>query len=263
LCMYRGWSMFLNGQYGPSEHMLQRARKALQNAPPSSDRDVLRGELGAMLATLTTLHQDVSTTIQEAQTALAYLPSNKLSARARAMRALGIAYGLRGDTDQLIEVCSEAKLLAVTSGNVFLTAEVILQIGFMQTHQGRLRQAARSYQDIVDLAAHPLHFPPACLGYTGLALVSLEWNDLDAVETYLDQSIELCQRGGIGYALRPAYCAQAILKQALGDPEGALQAMDQAICLPWIAGSADIALQLADYHVRLHLSRGDVETATR
>jgi LuxR family maltose regulon positive regulatory protein len=209
------------------------------------------------------LHQDVPTTIREAQTALTYLPPAKLSARARATRALGIAYGLRGDTDKLIEVCNEAKSLAIASDNVFLAAEVISQIGFMQIHQGRLRQAARSYQDIIDLVEDPSRFAPACLGYTGLALVSLEQNDLDAAETYLERGIELCQRGGIGYALRPAYCAQAILKQALGDAEGASKAMDRAIQLPWVAGSADIALQLADYQVRLHLLRGDVEGATK
>jgi LuxR family maltose regulon positive regulatory protein len=39
--------------------------------------------------------------------------------------------------------------------------------------------------------------------------------------------------------------------------------MDRAIQLPWVAGSADIALQLADYQVRLQLLRGDVETAAR
>jgi LuxR family maltose regulon positive regulatory protein len=263
LCTYWGWSMFLNGQYAQAEEALTRAKEVLHCIPPSEARDVMRGELGSMLATMATLHQDVPTAIHEAQTALVHLPADRLPARARATRALGIAYGLRGDTDRLVEVCLEARSLAIESGNLLLAAEVISQIGFMQFHQGKLRQAARSYQEIVDLVEHPARFPPAGLGHIGLALISLEWNDLDAVETHLERGIELCQLGGIGYALRPAYCAQAILKQAQGDTEGALQAMDRAIQLPWVAGSADIALQLADYQVRLQLMRGDVETAAR
>jgi LuxR family maltose regulon positive regulatory protein len=91
LGIYQGWSLFLNGQYARSEQALQEAKRVLQDVPPSSDRDVLRGELGAMLATLATLHHDVPTVIQEAQIALDYLPDERLSARARATRALGIA----------------------------------------------------------------------------------------------------------------------------------------------------------------------------
>jgi LuxR family maltose regulon positive regulatory protein len=263
LCMYLGWSMFLNGQYAQAEQRLRDARKALEAMLPSPERDALRGELGAMLATIATLHQDAPTTMREAQDALAQLPADKLSSRARATRALGIAYGLSGDTDRLVRVCGEAKSLAMAGGNTFLAAEVISRIGFAQVDQGRLRQAVRSYQEIADLVAHPAGFPPACLGYVGLALVSLEWNDLDAVLEYLDQGIELCRRGGIGYVLRPAYCIRAILLQARGDAEGALAAMDQAVQLPGLAGSADAAVQLAQYQVRLHLLRGDVETAAR
>jgi len=263
LAIYRGWSLFLNGQYARSEQALGDARRALQRAPPSGERKMLRGELGAMLATLATLRHDLPTTIEEARIALEHLPGDRLAARARATRALGIAYGLRGDTDRQVETLREAQRLALDGGNVFLAAEVLSQIGFMQTHQGRLREAARSYQEIVDLVEPPSRFPPACLGYNGLALVSFEWNDLPAAETYLTQAIALCRRGGIGYALRPAYCLQALLKQALGDADGADAAMDQAMRLPWVAGSAEIALQLAQYQARLYLMRGDAERAER
>jgi LuxR family maltose regulon positive regulatory protein len=263
LCMYLGWSTFLNGQYVQSEQALDAAGEALQAMPPSSEQDALRGELGAMLATIATLHHDVPAAMAHAQEALAHLPEERLAARARASRALGIAYGLAGDTDRLIEECGWARSLALASGNRFLASEVISQLAFMRVHQGRLRQAAASYQEIIDLAAHPSRFPPACLGYIGLAAVALERNDLDATQAYLDRGIELSRRGGIGYALRPAFCTQAILSEALGDSESADAAMDRAIHLPWIAGSGDIATQLAQYQVRLQLLRGDVEAAAR
>jgi LuxR family maltose regulon positive regulatory protein len=263
LCMYLGWSMFLNGQYVQSEQMLGAAEKALQGMPRASEVDSLRGELGAMLATIATLHHDVAAAISHAREALAHLPEERLAARARASRALGIAYGLSGGTDRLIEECGRARSLAIASGNRFLASEVISQLAFMRVHQGRLRQAAASYREIVDLAEHPSRFPPACLGYIGLAAVALERNDLDATQAYLDRGMELSRRGGIGYALRPAFCTQAILSEALGDPAGADAAMYQAIHLPWIAGSGDIATQLAQYQVRLQLLRGDVTAAAR
>ena len=102
-----------------------------------------------------------------------------------------------------------------------------------------------------------------CVGFLGLADIALEWNALDAAEAHVDRGIGLCRQGGIGHNLIPAYCTKAILSQALGDAEGALEALHSALEIHRPSGSLLMAVHLVWQGSRLWLSRGDVETAAR
>jgi LuxR family maltose regulon positive regulatory protein len=263
LRIYQGWALFLNGQLPLTFPLFQEAVAALEAMPPSPERDALRGELAAMQATISVVVQQIPEAIEQAREALACLPADDLISQARASRALGVAYGTLGDTQRAIRQCNEAKNLALAAGNYFLAAEIISQVAACQLYQGRLRQAARSYQEIVDLVDPPATFPPAGLGYIGLADVALEWNALDEVENSLEAGIALCKQGGIGYGLRPAYCVRAIQRQAVGDTKGAQEAIhlaeqfDPSLVLP------ERAVSLIAYQVRLQLLLGDVEEASR
>jgi LuxR family maltose regulon positive regulatory protein len=261
LLMYQGYAMFLNARLPLAKPMFQDARDALVGMPSSPENDALRGELAAMLATISVVEQDIGGAIEEAQEGLTYASEDDLITRARASRALGVAHGTIGDTDRAVRMLSQAKSLALAAQNHFLAAENISQLGATRMHQGRLRQAARAYQEILALVEAPSGFPPAGLGYIGLAEVNLEWNELRTVEDCLDKGIELCQRGGIGYALRPAYCVQALLRHALGDTEGALAAMQRAEAFDPTVATAERVVQTTSYEVRLRLALGHLHTA--
>jgi LuxR family maltose regulon positive regulatory protein len=243
--------------------MLEQARVTLEGMAPSAERDELLGELGAMVATIAVVENEIPRAIEEAQRALDYLPEDDLISRARANRALGVAYGVIGETGRAIALCDVAKSLALAAGNYFLAAEIMSQLAAAQTHQGRLREAARTYQDIVELGDPPARFPPAGLGYIGLAELALEWNDLEGAQECVERGIRLCQQGGIGYGLRPAYCFQAIVRQALGDTEGALEAIDLASQFEPTLVILERAVFLVSCQVRLRLLLGEVETAAR
>ncbi|MGD8792551.1 MAG: LuxR C-terminal-related transcriptional regulator [Anaerolineae bacterium] len=263
LRFYQAWTLFLNGQLPLALPLFQEAEEALAAMPPSPGRDSLRGELAAMQATISVVVQQIPEAMEQARQALDCLPPGDLISRARATRALGVAHGTLGDTEEAIRRCNEAKEMALAAENYFLAAEILSQVAAGRLYQGRLRQAARTYQEIVDLVDPPATFPPACLGYVGLADVALEWNRLDDVARYLEVGIELCRQGGIGYGLRPAYCVRAIHRQAVGDVEGALEAIhlaeqfDPHLVLP------ERAVSLIAYQVRLQLLLGDVQEAAR
>jgi ATP/maltotriose-dependent transcriptional regulator MalT len=263
LSMAWGWAMFLNGQTALAEQTLHKARQVLEGLPPSDDRAALRGQFATLLATLATLHQDMPRAIREAQDALDHLPEEDRVSRARATRALGAAYGLSGDTDRLVQHCDEARSLALAAGNTFLAADIISLIASTQFHQGRLHPSARSYQQIIDLATDPDTFPPAGLGYVGLADIHLEWNDLATAEAYVIKGIDLCHRGGIGHNLLPAYCTKAMIRQASRNTEGALEAMHRAEELDRTGGSLLMSVHLAWQEARFWLLQGKVETAAR
>jgi LuxR family maltose regulon positive regulatory protein len=133
----------------------------------------------------------------------------------------------------------------------------------MRYHKGQLRQSTKAYQEILDLVPQPQNFPPAGLGYIGLALIALEHNDLETVEQHLQHGIKLSRHGGIGYMLRTASCVQAIYKQAVGDGVGALSAMQTAHDLPWLTGLSETPVLLLQYRVRLHLLRGEADFAVQ
>jgi LuxR family maltose regulon positive regulatory protein len=79
----------------------------------------------------------------------------------------------------------------------------------------------------------------------------------------LEKSIELLQRGGIGYGRVHTYCAQARLRQAVGDEDGAVEALGKAERALDAWPLRHVVIHLASCQVRVRLKLGDVETATQ
>jgi LuxR family maltose regulon positive regulatory protein len=253
--LYHGWALFLNGQ---------RDRAVSILAQTTTDQPGLQARLQAALATVATDQADPAVVINLAQSALDTLPDDEPVWRARAWRALGTAYGLTGDTGRMIAYCRQAQEWALQAGSLFLAADIMSQIASAQFHQGRLRQAFHSYQEIINLPETPANFAPAGVAWAGLAEISLEWNDLSAAQTQIERSLTLCRQGGIGHNLLTVYGVQAVISQAMGDQGGADTALQQAERLfHQGGGSLFAALRLVIYSSRVHLLRGNIENARR
>jgi LuxR family maltose regulon positive regulatory protein len=246
--------------------MLEETKEALGALPPSPDNEALRGELAALLTSIATLHNNTSVIIQEAQEALTYLPEDDQVSRARVYVALGIAYAYENELEKAAQTWHQARDLALKAGNPFLAASAIEVLAGTQVyHQGRLREGARALQQVLDLGATQdgSRLPFTATAHAILADVYLEWNDLDAAAGYLEQGIELIQRGGIGYSLAFTYCAEARLRRALGDAAGTKQALGSAERAMDANPLLHLIIHQASCQVRLRLWLGDVETAAR
>jgi len=262
LLMHQGWIVFLSGKVKIASQILQEAKRALTSMPEGSNKNLLRGRLSAMLATITVLTRDIYGAIAEAREALANLPKDELIFRARATRVLGVTYMFLGDMEQALETLTQAKILALDGKNQFLASEILSQIGAVRKHQGQLSLAFEAYQKILDLYEHPETAPPACLGYVGLAEIALERNNLQEAETYLNTGIELCLKGNIGYALQPAYLVGGLLHYALGDETGARKTIQKGEGLSRAGGgSLESILGLAWFQTRLYLLFGELVKA--
>ena len=267
LRIQQAWATFLSGKTDLAKQLLEECRRTLMELPTGPERDGLQGELAALLSIIAVVHGTPAKAIQEAQQALDFLPEQALVSRARAIKALGVAQGLGGDTDALLRSCGQARDLALKAGSTLLAADIVSTIASAQVHQGRLHQATRSYQQVVDLATPRTESglespsPPAGMGYVGLAEIALERNELDRAARYVDQGIRLCRQGGIGYNLLFGYGIQAILCQAAGDVPGALAALEEAERLGSLADTLLCSLELAWYEVRLQLLLGNVDQA--
>jgi LuxR family maltose regulon positive regulatory protein len=94
--------------------------------------------------------------------------------------------------------------------------------------------------------------------------VYYEWNDLETVNRYARQGIELCRQGGIAEFLTIGFIVLARARLAQGNLEGAQQAVHEADQLALDHGlpaAAKSSLQAC--RVRLWLARGNLERAAR
>jgi LuxR family maltose regulon positive regulatory protein len=139
--------------------------------------------------------------------------------------------------------------------------------------QGHLRSAEEFFRHGLQIASEENRSSEARLSderpilgasliYQGLGYVALEQNDLDAAERYVDRSIELGKHWGNVEVLVDNYVCQALVRQAQGNEEGALQAIQAALQLGREQHISPLTLRLVKaYQARLWILQGDLESA--
>ena len=264
LLMHQGWIIFLTGQVNAANESLRQAKTILGQNNITENDLLLSGRIDALLSTIVSLTRNLPEAIQQAECALENLPETDHVYRARALRAAGVSRGMMGSLNQAIDNLILAKEQAKLGKNKFLTAEIISQIANFHKHQGKLSLAEQEYHSIFSLYSRPDDYPPASLAYIGLAEIALERNQLDIARSYLERGITLCEQGGIGYALQPAYLISGLVHHALGDKAAAIEAMKQGQALSQRGGgSLESILGLATFHTRLLLLLEDADEAQK
>jgi len=260
--MHKGWITFLSGNVKEASAILVSAKMGLESEPNDNKRSLLKGQLSALLATLTALTRDLDGAIDEAKEAIANLPDDELIYLARALRAWGVSLGFQGKLDEALDMLNQAANLALDGKNRFLAAEILSQVASIRKHQGLFTQAEGEYDKILGLFDQPDQEPPACLGYIGKAEIALEIFDLTTAEEFLNRGVQLCQLGNIGYALQPAYLIGGLIKCVQGDLGGAMESIQQGEALSQKGGgSLESILGLASFQTRLNLACGETEQA--
>jgi LuxR family maltose regulon positive regulatory protein len=132
-----------------------------------------------------------------------------------------------------------------------------MMMAMSQTDYGRLHEAARTYQSIIDLdeQADQKVFSPAGQGYIGLAGIYLEWNELEKAEEYLQQGMTLCRQGGLA-GLSTGHTIKARLRQAQGDFQAAQAALAQL-------GETGVDPSGTARSILLRLAMGDLNEAAQ
>ena len=116
------------------------------------------------------------------------------------------------------------------AGQLTMTAYGCYQLGQIQRARGRLDAAVQTYRQALEATAVPGQPPLPAAGpaYTGLAEVAYQQNDLDAALQHVSEGIALCRRFVYTAALATGLVTLAWIRQATGDPAGALAAMSEA-----------------------------------
>jgi len=260
LKIYRTWIDLLQGRMDLSEPALLKMETKLRALPPTPENDTLLKEMIVILSHWVALAGNTSRAIHLSQEALDFLPEGDQAARARVFSALAIAYGSEGNVEKADAAFRECLRLAYASANYTLAAHTMMRGGIWLGYYGKLHEAVRLYQSIIDMGvqAGQKIFYPAGQGLIGLASIYLEWNELESAEKALQQGIALCCQAGLD-EIFTGWILKSRLRQAKGDLEGALQelqALERAF-----PRSDTFTLTIRQIQVRLAM--GDTDRASR
>jgi LuxR family maltose regulon positive regulatory protein len=252
------------GQTVGVEERLKAAEAALAaTAVPDNTTRNLIGKIALARATLALNEFETETILIQARRALEYLAPDNLSYRSTATLTLGYAYYLQEDLAEAGRAYIEALSLAQAGGDITNTILASFRLGQIQAHSNQLYQAAETYQQFLELIGE---YSPsnAAVAYVSLARIYYEWNDLNATEKYLEQSMQLARQYDHvvdRMILSDLYLAR--LKLARGDVIGAASIGSQA---ERTAHQKNIRIRLqglAYLQAWIHLHQGDFDAVVQ
>ncbi len=253
---------------------LQTLERGVGDGSDTQEGRSLLGQMVACQSLLARLSGDLEECVALSHQALTLLPETDTTPLTRLLRVgalFGAAYAylVSGDVTTTSEHLL-ARTLAFARGSwdyQLLIPRGLTLLARLQALQGRLKQAATTYAEVVQLVKRPeevqmLADSPA---YSfGLGELLREWNELEAAEHHLAWGIDLIRgmpsvdadKAWLGYA------ALARLQQAQGRSDQALATLDAFIQLAQQRHVAPVLLaQGAALRVQLELARGDLPAA--
>ncbi len=231
LCVYYTLLLIFTNQFEAAEELLQAAERGVQELPAEQARIIL-GWVLVNHSVIAALSGDVERAVSLAYQALDLLPEAEAIPRMGAMVAASRTYLVSGDVtpDSEREVAAAVALIR-TLDDPFAAVTSMTLLARLHVLQGRLRQAAATYEQVMQVVPRPEVLQTifsSLLYYFGLGDLLREWNDLDAAERHLAQGMALVE-GTL--TLEPfvavlGYTALARLKQARGNIREALATLD-------------------------------------
>ena len=173
---------------------------------------------------------DVAGTMTHARRALDLVGEDDHHRRGAAAGLLGLAAWTTGD----LEAAHRSYAECVASMQKAEQAPTVIGCAIVQADiriaQGRLHDAMRTYERGLQLATE--HGAPALRGaadmHTGMSELFRERNDLEAAAQHLLVSRELGEESGLSQNPYRSRVTAARIRQAQGDPDGALELLDEA-----------------------------------
>ena len=238
----------------PFEPTVGRAASLLANVPAHIALD---------RSYVAQLRGDAEGTAAFASQALAELSEGEWMVRSIAQGLLAVAEWLRGRLAEAERAFVSSMAGWRAAGQPTVTAWGGYQLGQVQRAQGRLDAAARTHQQALETTAVAGGPTPPAAGpaYVGLGEVAYQRNELDSALRYVTEGIALCGQFVYTAPLAAGLATLAWIRQATGDPAGALEAIGEAGRAS--AGSPGPLNPVPAQRARLLLAQGDLAGAER
>jgi ATP/maltotriose-dependent transcriptional regulator MalT len=269
LCVYYARLLMYDNQLEAAEARLQEAEKSVQKMPAEQAQTIL-GWVLHIRGVIALFSDDMPQAISLARQALEVLPEAEVIPRAGALVTMTHAFELSGDVTLTTEhEVAAAVALIVSSDNPFAAVSGMNLLARLHILQGRLRQAAATYAQVLQAGPRPEVLQNAIGSlsyYFGLGHLLREWNDLDAAERHLVQGIAMLKEA---QTVRPfettlGYTTLARLEQARGENHAAFAALDVLAQLAKQRHFAPhLVTQEATVRAQLELAQGNLTAAVR
>ena len=229
LSLAYAWILSLLEQPETIETHLLDAEYALVSAPISKPLDFtenpnrIRGEIATLRAEIALSQYDVSRAISLCREALELLPEENKMMRGVTTYFLGHGERRNGNMVEAERAYLKASELGLRTDNLLLALHALANLSIVQIAMGRLKDAARSSQRILEITTEHQRqsWPVAGLAYQGLGKLYYEWNDLDTATDFLQKGIEYGHRGGLNGLEINNRTVLAFTLQARNDSNGA------------------------------------------
>ena len=259
--------LLLTNQLDAVEACLQEIERRLPTDLPIGEERTIRGRVAWIRGLCLRFSGDIARSVAVCREAVDLLPREDLFPWASALFQTTCACLVTGDvtgpTERLVQA-AERPLRA--SGNLTGLLRSIVLRGRVRAMQGRLRQAATTYDEAAKVAPGRLETLIGSPGYyIGMGDLAREWNDLGRAERLLTQGLDLIT-GMLAdpYDALLGYVAMARVKQARRDEGGAITALDTLTDLARRRNFLSPLLgRVAAARARLHLLQGNLPEVFR
>ncbi|MGH3146545.1 MAG: LuxR C-terminal-related transcriptional regulator, partial [Rubrobacter sp.] len=190
----------------------------------------LPGQIAVARAGLALAVGDVQKTVTYARRALDLAAEDDHLTRGGAAGFLGLASWTSGALEAAHRSYADGMASLQKAGNISDAINGAIALAAIRIAQGRLREAMRTYEHALRLATE--QGDPAMRGtadmYVGMAELHRERNDLHAATQHLLRSKEQGEHTGFPQYPYRWRIAMARIREAQGDPDGALDLLDEA-----------------------------------
>ncbi len=209
------------------------------------------------------LRGDAERTAAFASRALAELGEDEWMVRSIAHGLLAMAEWLHGRLADAERALVSGIAGWQAAGQATVTIWGSYQLGQIQRARGRLDAAARTCQQALEVAAGSGGTPLPASGpvHVGLAELAYQRNELDFALGHVTEGVALCRQFVYTPPLAAGLVTLAWIRQATGDPRGALDAIGEAVRAS--PGPAGLLNPVPAQRARLLLAQGDMAGAAR
>jgi LuxR family maltose regulon positive regulatory protein len=276
LCLAKAMTEFNLDHLEVAERLLQHAERAFDHhgrEPPELQIPTYGGMVAQVPAAIALLRAELAYDRADpdgvaafARAALAHMAEDERGPRLFARSLLANVDWMRGHLAEVEPAFAELLAEARTTPVPYpVLMSLFLPLGQVQQARGKLGAALRTYREGLRLATQGERLSVYHAGdaHVGLAQVLYQRNQLDEALQHATQGVELCRQVIELTELDVALVALGWIRQAMGDPDGALEAMDEACRTYPRADVVALAYPAWSERARLLLALGRVQDAAR
>jgi len=268
LCTQIGWAFMDAGDVESSESSLRDAELCIEGSSEAmvvvdeKEIQTLPARIAFARAYNAQTRRDFSATVKYAKLAIKLAPEGDQFMRAGAAAIVGGSYWASGDLDAACKSMSDWIDSSWKAGNYIFSIASESGKAEIQTAQGHLREALRTYEQSLQHAATYGREVNQILAHhhLGLALLHHEMGNDESAAQYFQQSMELGQQSTLVEFPYRRSLAQARLKESEGDLDAALEFLNEAKRL-YISTPIPNTRSVEALKARIYLRQGQLSKA--